>query len=869
MNNKDIYMLNKNGDKLLKPSPLKFIGAAISIGAGVIKGIGGYKKKKAAKAKEKAAQAALDKATKGLEAVDTSNPFADAKNAYAGLENKKAGLDNVYDKQKNAYADMDNKMAGQENAFEGLENKFEGMENSMEDLQVNTQQAEFEAQQNEQNQANIMSSMAGAAGGSGIAALAQSMANAGALSSQKASASIGAQEAQNTKMAAKAQQDIDMSIAGEGSKLQSMEAGEQSRLDTQSRQADMDIQATQMSAEESMQAAKLGEASKLQMVEADEASRLQTQEAGGEMSVQQMKGDGQLASASLEMQKQGTLMDAATGQLASASAEKEAGNKSMWDGIGGAVSGIAGLSDRRAKENIVKIKYSGSGIPIYHFNYIGEEQTWTGTMAQDLLELGRQDAVGTRGGFYTVNYNLIDVDMKKVIPSPLKQLGANPQEHAQKAKQQTDAGLDIIGGGAKILAWEDMQMDIKSIEPESMKLRKMKDKVLFDDEREKYNDQPTPGINPSYNKVLFVLIKELKEELLVALEDEDEEAKGLVQTKLAALKNTLDVVKQNITEFHEDHFASESMLSKGNSQQQISFGTQIYCSNPGLQIVPATKQDVLTGHTDYYGNIVVENALYAIVYDFYGNLCMINVMEGNKGMFIKSNTRALEYVTFLTETHDKAKEANAAKSAMKIDLGRINYKIDTMFGYNDGTASKDQDELVLTFCHDSDILKDGSTFRRHLYQHPNIEDLNYGGFDWDNLEDIMPLGPGDSKHWYDEIDEHDKMMLVDAIINVDNPNFNIKLLRTLVKEYYTTKIENAWWKGMGFEEGKLTLMRMKREKLNEARFKRDKAKAAQDGQLDFLFDGKVYPTGMTKAKVKEMEDERGKAAEKANPQLKK
>ena len=840
--------------------------AVAGIASGIIKGIGGWKKKKAAKEKEKRAQAALDKATKGLEAVDTSNPFKDAKNAYAGLENKKAGLDNVYDKQKNAYADMDNKMKGQENAFEGLENKFEGMENSMEDLQVNTQQAEFEAQQNEQNQANIMSSMAGAAGGSGIAALAQSMANAGALSSQKASASIGAQEAQNTKMAAKAQQDIDMSIAGEGSKMQQNQASEQSRLDTQSRQADADIQATQMSAEESMQAAKLGEASKLQMAEADEASRLQTQEAAGEMEVQKLKGDGQLASASLEMQKQTTLMDSATGQLSAASAEKAAGNKQMWDGVGGVLSAGAGLSDKRAKENIVKIKYSGSGIPIYHFNYIGEEQTWAGTMAQDLLELGRQDAVGTRDGFYTVNYNLIDVDMKKVTPSPLKQLGANPKEHMEKSKQQTDAGLDIVGQGAKILAWEDMQLDIAAIEPEAMKIRKLEDKALRDAEREKYADGTAINLGTQYTGVLLHVVKGYKEELLKALEEEDQEAKGIVDTKLAALKNTLDVVKEQISEYHDDHFSSESMLSKGNSKQQISFATQIYCSNPNLQIVPTTKQDVITGHVDYYGNIVTQDQLYAVVFDFEGNKVLINVIDGNKNMFIKSNTKALEYVTFLTETHDKAKKANAEKSASKIDLGRIHYKINSMFGYNDGTASKDQDNLVLTFCHDSEILKDGSTFRRHLYEHPNIEDLNYGGFDWDTLEEVVPLGPGDSKHWYDNIDEFDKMVLVDAITNVDNPNFNIKLLRTLVKEYYTTKIENAWWKGMGFEEGKLTLMRMKREKLNEARFNRDKAKAAQDGQLDFLFDGKVYPSGMTKEKVKKMEDDRKKASEKANPQ---
>ena len=40
-----------------------------------------------------------------------------------------------------------------------------------------------------------------------------------------------------------------------------------------------------------------------------------------------------------------------------------------------------------------------------------------------------------------------------------------------------------------------------------------------------------------------------------------------------------------------------------------------------------------------------------------------------------------------------------------------------------------------------------------------------------------------------------------------------------------------------YDEGKLDLMRLKRRELNKARFERDKAKAAQDGQMDFLFDG--------------------------------
>ena len=141
------------------------------------------------------------------------------------------------------------------------------------------------------------------------------------------------------------------------------------------------------------------------------------------------------------------------------------------------------------------------------------------------------------------------------------------------------------------------------------------------------------------------------------------------------------------------------------------------------------------------------------------------------------------------------------------------------------------------------------------------------GFDWENLQDVAPLGPGDTNYWYDNIDDGDRLRLVDAIINVDSPFFNLKLLRTLVKEYYTTKIENAWWKGMGYKEGKLELMRFKRDKLNEARFKKEKTEAAKDGMLEFLFDGKMYPTGMTKAKVKKQEEEAKKANEKANPGL--
>ena len=78
-------------------------------------------------------------------------------------------------------------------------NPYLNMENTMEDLTVNQQQAQFQQQQFQQSQANIMDSLKGAAGGGGVAALAQQLAQSGQLASQQASASIGQQEAANQR----------------------------------------------------------------------------------------------------------------------------------------------------------------------------------------------------------------------------------------------------------------------------------------------------------------------------------------------------------------------------------------------------------------------------------------------------------------------------------------------------------------------------------------------------------------------------------------------------------------------------------------------------------------------------------------------
>ena len=82
--------------------------------------------------------------------------------------------------------------------------------------------------------------------------------------------------------------------------------------------------------------------------------------------------------------------------------------------MGGGPIGM--MSDIRTKENIVRTGESKSGLPMYDFNYKGKKEKYNGVMAQDLLKLGREDAVikDKETGLYKVNYDKIDVNMRSV-----------------------------------------------------------------------------------------------------------------------------------------------------------------------------------------------------------------------------------------------------------------------------------------------------------------------------------------------------------------------------------------------------------------------------------------------------------------------
>jgi len=122
--------------------------AGVKLVGGVAKGIKGNAEKRKAKEANEKAKVEMDKAMDKYRNMDTSNPYLN-------------------------------------------------MENTMEDLTVNTQAAEMASEQNQIGMADTLSKMNTAAGGSGIAALAQAMANQSQIANQKASVSIADQEKAN------------------------------------------------------------------------------------------------------------------------------------------------------------------------------------------------------------------------------------------------------------------------------------------------------------------------------------------------------------------------------------------------------------------------------------------------------------------------------------------------------------------------------------------------------------------------------------------------------------------------------------------------------------------------------------------------
>lgn len=131
-----------------------------------------------------------------------------------------------YNRRKRQYEELD------------TSNVYANMQNTMEDLTVDQRAAQFQAQQEQQGLANTMGALSGAAGGSGIAALAQSLAGQQAQNLQRASANIGQQERQN--QAAAAQQAANLQLYEAKGELISRDA-EQEKTETMFGMAQQDL----------------------------------------------------------------------------------------------------------------------------------------------------------------------------------------------------------------------------------------------------------------------------------------------------------------------------------------------------------------------------------------------------------------------------------------------------------------------------------------------------------------------------------------------------------------------------------------------------------------------------------------------------
>ena len=231
--------------------------------------------------------------------------------------------------------------------------------NPFANLGVATKAAEFEAEQIDISLANTLDVIK-TTGGSGSAT---ALANAALKAKQGISADIEKQEADNEKLRAQGEQD-------------------------------------------------------LQKIKMEEKARIQTAEAAGKTFMFN-------ARESREQQK----IDRTATALREAQAQAMQGRADQMGALSGMLGGItqtlgsfakantpqgADPSDRRLKENIIKIGKSKSGINIYSFEYKDKkfgEGVYQGVMSDEIL---KDAVIKDIDGYDRVNYSLLDVEFKRI-----------------------------------------------------------------------------------------------------------------------------------------------------------------------------------------------------------------------------------------------------------------------------------------------------------------------------------------------------------------------------------------------------------------------------------------------------------------------
>jgi hypothetical protein len=137
------------------------------------------------------------------------------------------------------------------NPYDNLENPYEELRNELSNLEVSTEAADFQAQQRQQSLAQGLDAFRGAAGGTGVASLAQALAQEQRKSMQGIAADIAKQETMNTRLQAQGAQQLGLAGARAGvdlQKLEGMGATEQQRQQIARQEGLMGITAGEYSA---------------------------------------------------------------------------------------------------------------------------------------------------------------------------------------------------------------------------------------------------------------------------------------------------------------------------------------------------------------------------------------------------------------------------------------------------------------------------------------------------------------------------------------------------------------------------------------------------------------------------------------------
>jgi len=328
-------------------------GTAIAIGATVTAGATAYQASVANK-QRKSADRRASAAAREVEALKESRQ--EIINPYENVEN-----------------------------LSGLAKDLTGMMNNpFAQLGVATKAAEIQMEQTDMALANTLDTLrsTGASAG-GATALAQ----ARAVSKKGVAASIEAQEAQNEKLRAQGEQQLNQMKISEQQRLQGIAISEGQRL----QQAEIAGKQFEFQTQENRTNADL-----------DRAAGIQTQQQN--LAVQAQNSQSAAIAGGIS----------AIGNLAMAGAMAGGGGTQNMGMPAGGPQSFAEISDRRLKKNIKLLGYSPSGLNIYAFEYINKKfgkGVYQGVMSD---EIPSNAVVKHQDGFDRVDYSKIDVEFKQI-----------------------------------------------------------------------------------------------------------------------------------------------------------------------------------------------------------------------------------------------------------------------------------------------------------------------------------------------------------------------------------------------------------------------------------------------------------------------